>query len=280
MVDRIVISDIHGRGKELYQLLPVNKLDCPVIMLGDYFGYGEDFGGVLRWIYDARQKLGKDAVLCLAGNWEDMVYTALFSPNKREKDLAVKTIYKRGGKDLYSLLNRDKAKRQYVKQFIEDLSILTKWKKYYLCHAGIADLSGADIKTASHVKFGYLAEKAGDFYSSKAREMAQVEALLDEALSEESVLRKIRLSCLWNGEFFAEEMFEPVSPPCILGHVPVQVVYENVHENEKMSKVVPLVSESDCIDIDFRASSKKGKLGYIRLTGDGKRTFAAIPIEA
>lgn len=50
-------------------------------------------------------------------------------------------------------------------------------------------------------------------------------------------------------------------------------------KSEKMSKVAPLVSESGCIDIDFRASSKKGKLGYIRLADDGKRTFAAIPIE-
>ncbi|EEG79116.1 metallophosphoesterase family protein [Dethiobacter alkaliphilus] len=70
-----VISDVHGFFKELESLLDVIELDlrCDrLVMLGDYIDRGPDSYLVVQKIMELEQKFGKDHVVLLRGNHEQM----------------------------------------------------------------------------------------------------------------------------------------------------------------------------------------------------------------
>ena len=71
-----VIGDIHGCFRQLKELIlkvgDMNLEENRLIFLGDYMDRGPDSSKVIDYIIDLESKYGKDHVIALKGNHEDM----------------------------------------------------------------------------------------------------------------------------------------------------------------------------------------------------------------
>ncbi len=81
------LSDIHGCLDELRKAM--TRIDPDekdrIIFLGDYLDYGKDSGGVLRYIYELQRKYGKERIIVLKGNHEEMFLEWLDEYRKKKK---------------------------------------------------------------------------------------------------------------------------------------------------------------------------------------------------
>lgn len=75
------IGDVHGHVTLLVDLL--GQIDETaagqphrIVCLGDYIDRGPDSAGVIRLLHDLQAERGRDAVICLKGNHEDMLLRA------------------------------------------------------------------------------------------------------------------------------------------------------------------------------------------------------------
>lgn len=89
MTRTYALSDIHGCLDKLTRLVARCRADAKdseprFVFLGDYIDRGPDSRGVLEFIM-AMQARNPDAVICLAGNHEDMALNAIDDPAQTDQ---------------------------------------------------------------------------------------------------------------------------------------------------------------------------------------------------
>lgn len=85
-----VIGDIHGCKDLLLDAMskiddhriknmdPTDRLESRIIFLGDYIDRGPDSKGVLDYLMDYQDNMGRDKIICLKGNHEQMFLDAFY----------------------------------------------------------------------------------------------------------------------------------------------------------------------------------------------------------
>jgi serine/threonine protein phosphatase 1 len=81
MTKTYAVGDIHGCLKQLQQLIELCEMDAAshkstFVFLGDYIDRGPDSRGVIDFLIDL-QKWSPDKIICLRGNHEDLLLSAL-----------------------------------------------------------------------------------------------------------------------------------------------------------------------------------------------------------
>lgn len=81
------IPDIHGNLSGLVEatesvLAKMDKDKDTIIYLGDYIDRGDDSLGVLKYLFNLQKKYGKDKIVCLKGNHDDMFLRFLQNPKE------------------------------------------------------------------------------------------------------------------------------------------------------------------------------------------------------
>lgn len=78
------MSDIHGCLEQLKEKMSLVDLDGnnKLLFLGDYIDYGPESGGVLHFVYDLQNRYGRDRVVVLKGNHEEMLLEWIDEYNK------------------------------------------------------------------------------------------------------------------------------------------------------------------------------------------------------
>lgn len=121
------MSDIHGclvEFEEALSLVDLSK-DNKLILLGDYIHGGPDSYGVLKRIMELEKNYGRDKVIVLAGNHEDMVLDGRWSISST-----------------YDNENCKDYEEDYYLSWLETLRRYYATEHQIFCHAGIDEEAG------------------------------------------------------------------------------------------------------------------------------------------
>lgn len=155
----LAISDIHGRYDALRELA-LEKMLCNgyrVVFLGDYVGYGHQSAEVLQYIICLQNQYPQQ-VIPLCGNWEDMLYQALFSKMPELRDRFIKVLYKKGFGNEFKRFKKMPELSSIVRCFPSMLRMFYLDGTYCFAHAGVnvaAVQSGhriKDVVTSSRIE--------------------------------------------------------------------------------------------------------------------------------
>ena len=257
----VAIGDIHGRYDALQSLFgeAIFADGYRVVFLGDYVGYGKQNKEVLQYIVYLQKKYPQQ-VFALWGNWEEMMYQALFNEDSSYRDDYIKVMRSRGFENEFKKLKNDEEIRSIVQQYPESLRKFFIDGTFCFSHAGV-----------------------------------NVQAVKQQLPLEEITNLSSLDDLLWDSGFTQKMVKVRVPYTFVIGHVPVQCLCEEVDVEQKHSslanvflgitptripsknvEVKPFVV-GNVIGIDFGSSRKKGFLGYIKFDENGKRTYRKVP---
>lgn len=185
-----VVGDVHGRYDELRELLKnvepkIADGSAKIVFLGDYSGYGLHAMRVMRYLAQLKERFPENVVL-LAGNWEDMLYDALFRFDVHSEQI----LRSRGAGSFVMWLRSRPDAMAFVEKFADGLSLAHSDGEYVFSHAGVSDdaFLCKDGKSAIH--------KSSPF------------------------------DLLWRFDFFDANKDRTAALKFVVGHVPIQILSE------------------------------------------------------
>ncbi len=142
----IAIGDIHGcyhTYKQLLFAVNYSAATDTLVFIGDYIDRGEYASQVVDEIRELQEDKGKDRVICLKGNHEEMMIRAFqddFDPINKQLnvngDSAVMWYINGGQKTIQNIMDRGKDPLAYVSWF-KTLPLSYVTDKHIFCHAGL-----------------------------------------------------------------------------------------------------------------------------------------------
>ena len=134
----VAVGDVHGRYDALRKVVDEKLLEqgYRYVFLGDYLGYGDQSAKVLKYLVGLKARLPRQIFL-LFGNWEKLVYQAIYAKEKLHRDAAVQKIVQRGWLHGFEEFKKDKEACSIVKNFIQILDMGFYEGTYCFTHAGV-----------------------------------------------------------------------------------------------------------------------------------------------
>ena len=136
----LAVGDIHGMYEKLITLMDKIRFDPEedlLVFLGDYIDRGPDSVQCLQYVYDL-QHSSPDSVICLLGNHEVMMSSYLMQ--------------KRGFETLQQLNELEKAKKDELLRWVENLPVKYQYQEFFFCHAGV----DPDVPLPAQTEFDML----------------------------------------------------------------------------------------------------------------------------
>ena len=147
------MSDIHGCLREFDEALSCINFsdnDTKLVILGDYIHYGIDSYGVLDRIMDLQEQYGREKIIALMGNHEQMVIQRDY-PIDNNRFGCFSIPHKRNDSD-------------YI-WWIKKLPLYYETQNQIFCHAGIDETLGEKWRDSGTKYFlWYSSHKKGSFY--------------------------------------------------------------------------------------------------------------------
>ena len=139
----LAVGDVHGMYEKLITLMDKIRFDPEedlLIFLGDYIDRGPDSVRCLQYVYDF-QHAHPDSVICLLGNHEVMMSSYLMQKrvnyNTVIADYADSWLENGGFETLQQLNELEKAKKDELLRWVENLPVKYQYQEFFFCHAGV-----------------------------------------------------------------------------------------------------------------------------------------------
>ena len=149
----IAIGDVHGcyyTMLDLMKKVDYSSSDDTIVFIGDYIDKGPHSFRVVSELKKLQQQAGKDSVICLRGNHEQMAIDAI------ENDLRGETMelwLQNGGQDTLDSFARASADVSDCLQWFKSLPHLYITPQILFCHAGLTEPNISD-NTEADVLWG------------------------------------------------------------------------------------------------------------------------------
>lgn len=149
----LAVGDIHGMYDKLINLIDMVHFDPDydlLVFLGDYVDRGPDSVRCLQYVYDLKEIFG-DSVVCLLGNHEVMMSSYYLRKrgicNELMMDYADSWFDNGGMKTFEQLEQLDKKTCNRLIDWVTDMPVSFRYKKYFFCHAGVDPDVPLDFQT-------------------------------------------------------------------------------------------------------------------------------------
>ncbi len=240
----LAMADIHGRLHHLTALLTPEKISVvdKVVLLGDYVGYGDQSVEVVCWLLSLKERLGEKLVL-LRGNWEIMLYSALTGWRNEIVD----------GKQSLDIMSSRHNFQNSIVPFLRNQQARDVFLRFF--------------------------NMLDDFYVPMEGGWCFVHAGIDVSeVGKATTAASISMALDHSDEYSRFWLEEPDLPP--LASLPFKIVCGHIPFSFLHGKESPYTN-GNYINIDFRASSNYGRLGYVIIdTVANRKTYCAVPIDA